>query len=530
MIKSAKIFNYFHDKKISNVKQYEVIKTKEDGEKLLFCDYVLKGEHGMSEICAIKITNIKFTPKEKICYRWDDNTKLWEEEEESVIRGLIIKCIEPNLLKMIEEYKEELIKTDNEYKKYWMKKISKSESALEKLYTVRTRNNIIKELRVKLMDKTFLDTLNCSKFHLPIKGGKIINLKNKEVRMRNKEDYFSFECKVEYIQELSYKHPNVDKLIEPIFLHNKKLINYVRRMLGMSMTENMADRQLYICYGIGRNGKSVLFDLMKKILGRYYISSSKDVFISSSKYKQSGSATSHLYALKNKRIAIFSETEEEEKLNMSEIKNITGGDEISCRELYGKQTEIQPVCKLWLLTNNPPIFDCADTAVLDRLSCIPFNARFLPQDDKDDVDNKKRFLADPDWIDEFKENHLNEFFTWVVDGCFLYFNHKDGNLKPECCKTALQTIINDIDSLQQFIDEQCEIDKTDKKRYTDCLYFQEKYDMFCSNNNIPDKMRITKNKLKKAMLTKGFKKTRKTIKDDDNKKKQIWVYKFIKTF
>ena len=58
--------------------------------------------------------------------------------------------------------------------------------------------NIFTKACVLLEDNSFLEQLNTNIYNLPIKGGKIINVKTLEVRDRLQSDYFSYECPVSF--------------------------------------------------------------------------------------------------------------------------------------------------------------------------------------------------------------------------------------------------------------------------------------------------------------------------------------------
>ena len=352
-------------------------------------------------------------------------------------------------------------------------------------------------------DREFKSKLNRSKYCLPIKGGKLINLKTLEIRTRTMTDYFDFELKVTYMEPHATHHPNVDKLINPMFLNNMKLIEYIQRILGLSMTESMNNREFYICHGEGRNGESALMDLVRQVLGPYYETASKDVFIAPARGGGNGQAASHLMALRGKRCVTFSENAEHEKLNTDRIKAIVGNDEMSARELYGTNETFKCFCKMWLLTNVPPIFDTTQQSIIDRISCIPFNARFVDINSEEHPNGIDKFLADTNFIDDFAENHLNEFFTWMCKGAQLYFTDTEGNKKPQCVKAALKKIIDDVDTVQKFLAEYFERGKTDEHFITKDEFY-EKYKSFLLSDKIDKNLHLSKKKVSMTMSSKGF--------------------------
>ena len=64
---------------------------------------------------------------------------------------------------------------------------------------------------------------------------------------------------------------------------------------------------------------------------------------------------SDIARLKGKRLVITSEIEENKRLNEARIKDLTGGDTIIARRLYGDWFEFEPTHKLWIYGNHKPV-------------------------------------------------------------------------------------------------------------------------------------------------------------------------------
>lgn len=474
---------YFNIDEIPNIKlkiKLSYIDIKKDN----FNPLLLKGEYGFAQICKHKFDHVRFFDDSKNCYIYNKYNKLWELKSSLFMLTDIVDIIEPKLNEEIKKYKNKLNENISEdYKKYYKELLKECKKGLKNIYSVRSRSQIIKELQPFLTNPNFHKNINSSLYLLPLQNGKIINLKTKELRDRTIDDHFSFECPVSYIDNIDDKFYIIEKFIYPIFQYNKNLINYIQRILGMCLSESLDNRQFYIFIGTGRNGKSALIDIIKYILDSYFLQASEDVFMMNNK-KSSGSATSHLYALNNKRLVVCPEIGENEKLNVKNIKSITGNDVISCRELYGKQQIIKPVCKLIQPTNFYPEFDCNDTAIIDRLCCIPFNSKFVDIEHYDSVNNTDIFKADPDLIEKIKSDYIDIFFSWLVEGSYLYFNDKENNKKPDIVKFAINKLVVEVDYIQRFLSDQCRIDKSNKNYFCECKHLYNKYNVFCGSENL----------------------------------------------
>jgi len=165
-------------------------------------------------------------------------------------------------------------------------KISKLTKMTNQMTKFKNMSNVYQYYQELIHDDKFYDNLNRFKpNHLPIKGGKVIDLKTGMIHLRTKEDYFTYEADVDYTPKRSEATMN---LINTIMCNNADNIKYLQKILGYCLTAKMDARVYFIFYGKGANGKSVILSLMNKILMEQYQSVSKCVFIDAGKGKTGG--------------------------------------------------------------------------------------------------------------------------------------------------------------------------------------------------------------------------------------------------
>jgi len=349
----------------------------------------------------------KFKYSKKYIYKWsvdnftpDDKYLLWVQ----VTQNAVVEYMSSFFNKILSMY----IQHD---KTMTLDKISKLTKMTNQITKYKNMSNIYQFYQELIHDDKFYDNLNRFKpNHLPIKGGKVIDLKTGMIHPRTKEDYFTYEADVEYTPKRSEATMN---LINTIMCNNVDNIKYLQKILGYCLTAKMDARVYFIFYGKGANGKSVILSLMNKILMEQYQSVSKCVFIDAGKGKTGGCEA---LQLKDCRLATFSETDGDDKLNESLIKMITGNDPITARALYKEPVTFNPTCKIIICTNNKPDFNANDKANVDRVRLVPFNARFVENPTK--PNEFKKVLGLVDKID------INEFFSWCVDGAIEYYKNK----------------------------------------------------------------------------------------------------------
>ena len=147
-------------------------------------------------------------------------------------------------------------------------RLKQNQVLIKQILQSKTTKSILEVLLSKTRDEEFETRLNKIPHLLPIKVGRIVNLKTLEVRERTREDFFSFELSVDYNCNKQDSHPNASKFFEEICCGNAELTNYLKRLLGYCLTGETSERSLFIWWGEGMNGKSTVIDILKKILGR----------------------------------------------------------------------------------------------------------------------------------------------------------------------------------------------------------------------------------------------------------------------
>lgn len=368
------------------------------------------------------------------CYMWEVKRRIWKPKHAQFLQNRVGLELE-KILKMV--MKNHLEQLDDEDATTTLKK--KYGFLIKKVQ----QNHHLKGMMKMLLTLTHRDDFevikNSASFMLPIKMGKIINLQTLEVRDRERRDYFTFELPVSF-QKGDYS--NALAFFKGISCDDMELVSFFQRWLGYCLTGDTRDRSLYILWGIGLNGKSTLVNIMKKIMADFYVSCDESVLL---KRDRRGGATPELIPLQTARFAILPETEENDKLNPCRVKSLTGNDSISARALYKQQIVFTPKCKIAMMTNKKPEFDCQDIAIVDRLKLIPFLARF-----------KK----DQTYEDKLCGQYLDEIFSWICLGAHKWLNGE--TLKPtEVMRHEKQAYIMEQDTCAQFFEQM--VEKGDEK-------------------------------------------------------------------
>ena len=221
-------------------------------------------------------------------------------------------------------------------------------------------------------------------------------------------------------------------------LDDDEMVDYFQKVVGQAALGQTNKRLIVFLYGFGCNGKSTILEGMRATFGDYQRTASEDVFFGSG----GGSTRSDLIDLRGARLIELPETERGGRFNATQMKRITGGDEISVRAPYAaKQERFSLVGIPFIATNYFPDIKEMDNGTWGRISLIEFPRNF---------DN------DPDFV---KDEHLGEklaleyegILNWVIEGALKV--QKEGLQKPEKMKKAIDKHREENDVLGQFIEE-----------------------------------------------------------------------------
>jgi phage/plasmid-associated DNA primase len=283
--------------------------------------------------------------------------------------------------------------TDDDDNDELLKKVKKQ---ITKFDSDRYHTTILKRSTGKLQNNQFVKQLNMQTHLFPIRNGRKIDLRTLEITDRTKEDYFTFESPIDFVKD----KPNADKFFNQV--HTDRVNReYVRKCLGYMMTGDTSAQVFFIWYGKGRNGKSVIANMMKAILSeKFYHQCDKSIFI---KTQKGQGASPKKIALIGTRLVMYSEgeTADEIQLNFSSLKEISGEDEINARGLFKDPINFRTQCKLNMLTNYVPPLDGQDAIKILRTRFIFHDSQFV-----DKPKGKNEFKKNEKFVNELTTEHF----------------------------------------------------------------------------------------------------------------------------
>lgn len=185
--------------------------------------------------------------------------------------------------------------------------------------------------------------------------------------------------------------PRFKRFLGEIFEGDDEIIRFLLRLVGCILLGKPVDHAFVIFHGPkGRNGKSVLVEVLTAIFGDF--ASNVGVATIMVKSTLTDGPTSALARLEGRRMVIISEPNGKHQLDAGLVKQLTGGDRITARPLYGAEVEFLPEFVPIMVTNFIPKIHAADEALWARIKIIRFMRTFSP--DEIDLGLKDRLLSE----------------------------------------------------------------------------------------------------------------------------------------
>lgn len=273
--------------------------------------------------------------------------------------------------------------------------------------------------------------LDRDNFKLGVRNG-VIDLKTGELIAPHPDHLITKRADVTYYPDAPC--PRWEKFLKEVFQGDQDLIEYIQRCIGYSLTGDTREQCFFVLHGIGANGKGTFGEIIKAITGEYASAIEFKTLMAG----EGSKVGDDLAPLRGMRLIVASESEQGKRLNEALVKQVTGGDPVRVRHLFGRYFTFYPAFKIWLMTNHKPIITGTDRGIWRRVRMIPFNARFEGKD-ADKV------------LPQYLQAELSGILAWAVRGCQRW--QQVGLDMPEAVQKATEDYRTEMDTLGMFLSE-----------------------------------------------------------------------------
>jgi putative DNA primase/helicase len=248
-----------------------------------------------------------------------------------------------------------------------------------------------------------------------------------------RHNYMTKQIPVKY--EPSAECPQWIKFLERVQPESDSR-DYLQKAAGYSLTADVSEQCLFFLYGEGQNGKTTFVEVLQKLMCSYYKKTNIDTLM----VKRNSAIRDDVASLAGARLVCTSEISEGQRLAEGMVKDMTGGDTLTARYLYGKEFSFKAGFKLWMYGNHKPTIGGKDDGIWRRIRLIPFEVQ-IPDSEKDGH------------LPEKLEGELSGILNWALLGCKKW--RREALSAPDTIRGAVNEYRREQDTLAEFLEDCC---------------------------------------------------------------------------
>lgn len=358
---------------------------------------------------------IRFNHTERMWLIWNDH--YWQPDEENRVNELAKKS---------SKYRQQQALTINDTTKK-MKEVNfaiKSEDQHKIVATLNSAKTIAQVSTIANNWNTDPLSLQCDN-GLLLLNGKVDFILGKPQFMISKSTRIKYDK--------NEKCPLWEKAISEIFSSDGAMVEYFQRCVGYTLSGLTNEQKFFLLHGTGANGKSVIFEIFKDLLGDYAQNTRFDTF-----ERRYNKQSNEIARLQHSRLVTANESGDTKKLDCELLKEVTGGDRVTARKLYHESFDFSPQFKLWLASNSLPAVNDTSLGFWRRVQIIKLREKFLGDS------------ADLDLVNKLKAE-IQGILNWALDGFERYADI--GLDPPKKVENAVEEYKVDSDIVLQFVSE-----------------------------------------------------------------------------
>ncbi|MDQ1087175.1 phage/plasmid primase, P4 family [Siphonobacter sp. SORGH_AS_1065] len=221
-------------------------------------------------------------------------------------------------------------------------------------------------------------------------------------------------------------------------LPDTALQDVLQEYLGYVFAKNLKLEKCLLCYGSGRNGKSVVFDTINALLGRDLIAN----------FSYAELSYEHNRAELEGKLLCYTSELGAGRLTTDDFKKLVSGEPILVRRKFGHPKFMYDYSKLIFNTNSLPKEVEITDAFFRRILILPFESKISDEE------------KDPNLAQKIIASELSGVLNWILAGLKRLLVQQNFT-RAEAAEKAMERYRIDSDSVQTFlIDEGYEASAT----------------------------------------------------------------------
>lgn len=309
------------------------------------------------------------------------------------------------------------------------------------------------------------DLINSNQDIINFRNG-ILDIKKMELLPHSPKILSTIQLNAKYVPyennttlENKFNYSMFKKYIESSF--SKDTIPVIQEIFGYALSSYTKAQKFFVFLGEGRNGKSVLLNVLRAFFEESYISAVelKDIV------KPEFAARLH-----GKSLNICSDISNEYIPSTGLVKGLTGEDYIEVKPLYRDPFQFKNKARLIFSANELPSTSDKTFAFFRRLLIVPCT----------------RIIEKRDMIKELSEkiieNELELVCSWAIEGLKRLIKNDFEFSETKEIKQAAEEYKRSNNSVESFIQDFCYLDKSELS-YIPKVEFMEMYKQYCESEN-----------------------------------------------
>ena len=217
---------------------------------------------------------------------------------------------------------------------------------------------------------------------------------------------------------------------------------FLKLAAGYSLTGHTREEIMFYLFGPPRSGKGTFIETLLAALGEPLALATK--FSTFTAERNGDTQNFDLAPMQPCRVVAASESNSYERFNEAKLKNVTGGDTISCAFKFGNSFSYRPQFKIWLSSNHPVNADPDDDAVWGRIRVVHFGQSHLGTEDK----LLKQSMRTPE--------NLASVLAWAVQGAMEWYKLGKAGLQETKISQSIKSAHRaELDDVQAWIEDYC---------------------------------------------------------------------------
>jgi putative DNA primase/helicase len=222
------------------------------------------------------------------------------------------------------------------------------------------------------------------------------------------------------------------------FLERMLPVADVRRMVqvasGLGLI-GLTVQKLFFHYGSGANGKSVYMETLCRLLGDWSVTLPSESFTGEA--KAGGAANPDMARLYGRRLLRVKELPEGEDLRENLVKDLTGGEHFTVRDLFRGYFDFKPIFTGHMSGNGYPKISGTDNGIWRRMAVVhwPVTLELAEQREFETV------------VSEFAPEYPG-ILNWLIEGVLIFL--REGLVIPEAVQAKTQEYRDQMDPTSSF--------------------------------------------------------------------------------